>query len=103
MTHAWFALGGALLATAFGQVLFKLFFRNHRFVWLAASICFFGIAPLCNYLALQVLGIGVVYMSTAITIALVVGLSRWVLGERLSYNHAVAMLLIVCGVVVYAI
>ena len=103
MAGAWLALSGALLATAFGQLMFKLFFRGYRFIWLAAAIAFFCIAPFCNYLALQTLGIGTVYMSTAITIVLVVLLSRMVLGERLSREHGVATLLIVCGVLVYAI
>ena len=103
MNGAWFALGGALLATAIGQVMFKLFFRRHRYIWLATAIGFFAIAPVCNYLALQTLGIGMVYMSTALTIVLVVGLSRLILGERLSRDHGIATILIVCGVLIYAL
>ena len=103
MREAWFALGGALLATAFGQVMFKLFFRRRHYIWLATAIGFFAVAPVCNYLALQSLGIGMVYMSTALTIVLVVGMSHLVLGERLSRDHGIATLLIVCGVLIYAL
>lgn len=103
MTAAWIALGGALLSTAFAQLAYKLHFvRAAGRVWLVTAVVLFVGASGFAYLALTSLTIGMVYMSTALTHLLVVGLSRWVLKEPLSADHGVALALIVTGIVVYA-
>jgi len=99
---AWLALAGALLATAHGQLMYKLYFRSKRVYHLALSVGFFLAAPVCAYLALRTLNIGTVYMSTAITQVMVMALSHFVLGERLTMDHFIAIVLIVSGVTMYA-
>lgn len=102
MIQASLALAGALTATALGQVCFKLFFKNKQYHYLIMAIALFCIAPLCSYVALGELSVGFVYMSTALTIVMVVLLSAFVLGECLTRDHGIAMLMIVAGVVLYA-
>ena len=102
MTAHWLALAGALCATALAQLFYKLYFRSHRKVHLVLSVGCFLSASLCAYGALKGLTIGMVYMSTALTQLLVIGLAHFVLGERLSRDHGIAMALIVSGIVIYA-
>jgi drug/metabolite transporter (DMT)-like permease len=103
VTGAWIALGGALLSTAFAQLAYKLHFvRSAGWLWLGTALVLFVGASGFAYLALKSLTIGMVYMSTALTQLLVAGLSRWVLREPIGADHAVALGLIVTGIVVYA-
>jgi drug/metabolite transporter (DMT)-like permease len=102
VSAGWLALAGALLSTAQAQLSYKLYFREKRRTHLVVAIaCFVG-ASVCSYFALRSLTIGMVYMSTAFTQVLVVGLAHWVLGEPFTRDHGVAMALIVLGIVVYA-
>ncbi|MBI5136223.1 MAG: EamA family transporter [Nitrospirae bacterium] len=102
MSGGWPALAGALFATAQAQLSYKLYFRARRRVHLAVAIaCFVG-ASVCAYLALKSLSIGMVYMSTALTQLMVVGLAHRVLGEPFTRDHGIAMVLIVVGILVYA-
>lgn len=96
------ALAGALTATAFGQLTYKLYFRTGKAGCVAAAILFFLLVPVCSYVALRAIPIGIFYMSTAMTHLLVMALSRVVLKEKLTTDHAVAMVLIISGVVLYA-
>ncbi len=103
MSGYWLALAGALVVTALAQLFYKLYFRTHRKMILLLSIGCFVCASLFAYVALKGLTIGMVYMSTALTQVLVIGLAHFVLGERLSRDHGVAMLLIVSGIVIYTV
>lgn len=98
---AWMALGAAVAGTAFGQVAYKLHFRRRGPLALPVAAVLFVGASACAYLALRTLPLGTVYMSTALTQLLVAALARPVLGERLTRDHAVALALIVSGVVLY--
>ena len=100
--EAWVALAATLLATAVGQVMFKLHFRQRDYRYLVAAGPCFAIAPICSYIALRSLGIGLVYMSTALSMVLVVLLSNVWLNEQLNRDHYIAMVLIVAGVLMYA-
>jgi multidrug transporter EmrE-like cation transporter len=102
MTGAWLALVSALVLTAFGQMSFKLFFITRRYAALLTALVLFALAPVCSYFALRQLGIGTVYISTAVTQILVLGLSRLILKEQLTFDHLVAMVLITTGVVIFA-
>ena len=97
------ALIAALTGTALGQLNFKLFFvRNKQGKYLLFALLFFCTVPLCSYIALHRLTIGLVYMCTAVTQLVVLGLSYFVLKEKLNRHHAIALLLILTGIVVYA-
>ena len=102
MISSWLALGGALLATAHGQLMYKLYFRSKRVYHLGLSVGLFLAAPICAYFALRTLNIGTVYMSTSITQVMVMALSHFVLRERLTIDHFIAIVLIVSGVCLYA-
>lgn len=102
MSAGYFALAGALFATAQAQLSYKLYFRARQRTHLAvALVCFTG-ASVGSYIALKSLSIGTVYMSTAITQLIVVGLAHRVLGEPLTRDHGIALVLIVSGIVLYA-
>jgi len=95
-------LSAALACTAAGQVCFKLVFARSQRAYLAPALLLFVAAQVCFFLSLRVLPLGVVYMSTGITHALVLGLSRFVLGETITRSHLIAAGLIIGGIAVYA-
>lgn len=101
-TYAWIELAGALTATALAQLCYKVYFVRRKRIYIGAAIALFVMVPPLAYLALTHLGVGIVYMSTALTQILVLVLSRFVLKERIGYSHAAAMALIVAGVVLYS-
>ena len=84
MMVSWLALLGALCATALAQLFYKLYFSAHKRAYLVLSIGCFVAASLCAYLALKQLGIGMVYMSTALTQLMVAVLAWRVLGEPIT-------------------
>jgi multidrug transporter EmrE-like cation transporter len=95
-------LGAALACTAAGQLCYKLVFARSRRAYLPLAFALFVSAQVCFFLSLRVLPVGVVYMSTGITHALVLGLSHSVLGEAITRSHLLATALIIGGIVVYA-
>jgi drug/metabolite transporter (DMT)-like permease len=108
---AWLALAAALISTALAQVAYKRHFQRPAGgagpvgPWgpgVAVAVVLFLGATVFAYLALRALPLGTVYMSTALTQVLVSILSWWVLDERLTGDHQVAMAFIVLGIVVYA-
>ncbi len=99
---AYLALGAALTLAAFGQLNFKLYALRSSRLNLAIALGCFVIAQICFFLALMDLRVGVVYLSTALTQILVLFLSRHVLREALTRHHAVAMTMIVAGIILYA-
>lgn len=98
---AWGSLCGVVLATAFGHFFYKLYFLRRRVSLVVAAMSTFLLAPVFSYLALHSLGIGLVYMSTAMSLVVVILLSRFALNERISGRQVIAMLLIVGGVACY--
>ncbi len=99
---AYLALAAALTLVAFGQLNFKLYALRSSRLRLAIAMSCFAIAQICFFVALFDLHIGVVYLSTALTQVLVLFLSHYVLRETLTRHHAVAMTMIVAGLVLYA-
>lgn len=99
----WFALGTTLIMVAVGQTFFKLFAMRTNWLLLGLAGISLITATLTNYIALQGLALGLVYMSTALTHLLVLLLSRVVLKETLTRDHAIAMSLIISGLIVYAV
>ena len=94
----------ALASTAFAQLSYKLFFsRGHRTATLVTALSLFVVAQVAFFLALTRLDIGVVYMSTGLTHILVLALSRFVLDEKVTQDHLVAVLLIGGGLILYAL
>ncbi|MBT8115920.1 MAG: EamA family transporter [Arenicella sp.] len=98
----WIVLFVGLLFTALGQFFFKLYYlkNSSRYVLLAIG-CFISV-PLFIYWALQSIGIGTVYMSTALTHIMILFLSWAFLKEQLTRHHFISMAFIISGVVLYA-
>jgi len=96
-------LAAALLCTAFAQFSYKLYYvRNRQRSVLLRALTLFALAQLGFFFALTRLDIGVVYMSTGMIQILMLALSRFALGENVTGNHLVAVLLIIGGLALYA-
>lgn len=96
-------LAATLLCTAYAQFSYKLYFvRDRQTSILIRALVLFALAQLGFFFALTKLEIGVVYMSTGVIQVLVLGLSRFALKENVTANHAIAVLLIVGGLLLYA-
>ena len=96
------ALAVGLFAASFGQVAFKLWATRGSRSRLVAALALFMVGQLGFFAALTQLEIGVVYMTTALSQILVLGLARGLVSERLTRDHAIAVGLIAVGVVLYA-
>ena len=94
----------ALTSTAFAQLSYKLYFlRGRRFRILATALSLFVLAQVGFFLALTKLDFGAVYMATGLIHILVIALSRFVLHERVTRDHLVAVALITGGLILYAL
>ncbi len=93
----------SLLLTAGGQVLFKRYYGSHRRLDLLAALAMFGLVPITNFIALRGLPFGFVYMSTAVTQVLVLVMSRMFLAERIHPKALPGVVLVVAGIIVYAL
>ena len=91
----------ALLATAIGQLLFKLHYHRPGNGYLYAALGTFILIPPVTYVALLNISLAAVYMSTAISNVLVLIMSRAVLKERITKRHVTAAVLIIAGIVVF--
>lgn len=91
----------AILATAFAQILYKLFYLRQHKIYLLATMAMFCLAPVMSYMALKQWSLSTVYMATGLTYVLVLILAKVVLGETIGRRKIQAMLLIICGVVVF--
>lgn len=98
---AWAYLFAALLATAAGQLTYKLYYLRKARWLLAATAGLFLLAPFFSYLAQRELSLDVVYMATALTIVMVMlGSVLW-LGEKLQRRHIWGAILIISGILLY--
>jgi multidrug transporter EmrE-like cation transporter len=97
------ALAASLLCTAAGMVMFKHYYRSHKRADFFYSIALFAAVPLTTFFALRGLSLGFVYMSTAATHILVLGLSQLVLGERVPARVLPGIVLILAGIIAYGI
>lgn len=91
----------ALVFTAIGQLLFRLYYVRTKKIYLAAALGTFMTVPLFSYLALLNLTLAFVYMSTALIHVLVLIMSRVCLKEQLSTKQFFSMSLIIIGIVVF--
>lgn len=96
-------LATALVCTALAQLTYKLYFTAGRHLGvLFRALTLFGVAQIGFFAALTQLEVGLVYMSTGVVHIMVLALSRWVLHERVTKDHVIAVILIVGGLVFYA-
>ena len=92
-----------ILLTAGGQVQFKRYHQRHNRFDLLGALAMFGLVPLINFVALRGMSFGFVYMSTAATQILVLLMCRLFLGEKLGRDALPGILLILAGIIVYAL
>ena len=109
MTHHELVLAATLVLAALGQLMLKLGsnraddYRGALFSpYTLAGYGFFGLTLLGAPYALLKLDLATVTASTALVQIMVLGLSRWVLGEDVSKRRAMGVGLLALGVVVYA-
>jgi drug/metabolite transporter (DMT)-like permease len=95
------ALVFALIATAFGQILFKLYFAKKNIYILGLALGLFIVTPALSFIAQMQLPLDVVYMSTASTYIMVLFLSRFFLHETISYRQILGALVIASGIIIY--
>jgi multidrug transporter EmrE-like cation transporter len=100
---AWLLLGLSLAATVAGQLLFKGFHRNGRRMHVVAAVGLFLLAVPLTVLAARDLGIGRVYIATALTYVAAPLAASMVFGERVGRTQWGALLLILAGVAIYNI
>lgn len=91
----------AILFPAISHVLYKSFFTTRSWLKLFTAILLFSLTPIMAYFSLKTMSMSTVYMATGLTYVLVLILAKLVLGEKISRRKMQAMLLIVCGVVIF--
>jgi drug/metabolite transporter (DMT)-like permease len=90
-----------LLSTAFGQLLFRMYYVRNKKTYLVSALGAFLAAPLLSYLSLVNLSLAFVYMSTALTHVLVLIMSHIFLKEHLTQKQYISMSLIVFGIIIF--
>lgn len=98
---AWGFLCFSVVLTALSQVMYKLYFAYKNRFLLLLTVLSFACIPLSTTMALRSISLDVVYMFTAISIALVVVASRLLFGEKQSLKSYLYVFLIILGVIVY--
>lgn len=97
----WPFLAATIMVTVLAQLAYKTYYLRHKPWFLLAAIALFCLAVPCTYMAVRGLGIGRVYVGTALTYVITPLAARRVFDEHLGRNHLLALCLIVAGVVVY--
>lgn len=97
----WLFLTATITVTVLAQLAFKHYYLCQRKRFLFAAIALFCVAVPCTYMAVRDLGIGRVYVGTALTYVITPLAAYRAFGEHLNRNHLLALCLIVSGVVVY--
>lgn len=103
MTAGFLFLLSAILSTALGQFFYKIFALNKKKYFFYLTILMFVLIPFFSMLSLKYYSVDVVYMFTALTILLVVLLSKLFLNEVIRKNQAIGIVFIILGVVLYGI
>jgi multidrug transporter EmrE-like cation transporter len=98
---AWIYLFAALLATAAGQLTYKLYYQRKAKWLLGATAGLFLLAPFFSYLSQRELSLDVVYMATSLTIVMVMAGSVLWLGETLQRRHLWGAGFIIGGILLY--
>lgn len=91
----------AVLTTALGQFFYKKFALNKKKIYLIISVSLFAMVPLFNFIALKEISIDIVYMSTSLTIILVIFLSKVFLNEKVDIKLYSGVLIILLGIIIY--
>jgi len=103
MILSYFSLFLAVLCTAFGQFFYKKFALTKDRKYYIFTIILFLLIPIFSFLSLQNISIDIVYIFTALTIFIVMVLSRIFLDERINITTYIGVALILIGVIIYAI
>lgn len=91
----------AILTTAIGQFFYKKYAINGNIKFLIITLFLFIITPIFSFLALKKIPIDIVYVSTSLTILVVVALSKFLLNESIEKKTYLGILFIIIGVVIY--
>lgn len=101
--NGWIFLTGTIGATVVAQLAFKHYFLSGRKSFISMAVVLFCLAVVCTYFAVRSLGIGRVYVGTALTYVLTPLAAHRTFGEHLERSHFLALGLIVAGVAIYNI
>lgn len=99
----WLFLAVSIAATVCAQISFKQYYVATRRIFLAIAIVLFALAVPFTFLAAHQMGIGRVYIGSALSYVLTPIAARSAFGEHLDARQWSALTLIVAGVVVYNI
>jgi multidrug transporter EmrE-like cation transporter len=97
----WIYLSFTIIATVTAQIAFKRHFINNRFLDLVLAIGLFCLAVPFTFLAAHQMGIGRVYVGSALSYVMTPIAARYAFGEHLDKRQWGALALIVTGVIVY--
>lgn len=103
MTLAITALIGLLLFTAAGQLLFKYGTTRGNLRHTFVGFGFLAAATVSSFLALKTLGIGMVYLSMGFAHVLIMLGSWYLLGESMNRQRITGSLLVIVGILAYAL
>lgn len=103
MIFSYLFLFCAIFATALGQLFYKKYQITKNFKFYILSIGLFLSIPMFNFLALIQIKVDIVYMFTALTIFLVVLMSKVFLNEKISKQRYCGIILIILGVLIYGL
>lgn len=102
MINNYLYLSGAILSTAFGQFTYKKYAISSNKIYYWQTIVLFLLVPILSFKALQFFTIDVVYMSTSLTILIVLFLSKYFLHETIDQQSYWGIFYIILGVIIYA-
>lgn len=100
---SWGCLVLAILATAFGQYWYKRYKLSQVKGYFFGAVLLFVMTPVMSYCALKRIPVDTVYMFTALTILVVLLLSRFGLKESISSRKLTGAGMILAGVIIYGI
>src|SRR5690242_11575572 len=103
MINSYISLALALIFTAVGQVMYKLYINSKRLIHYLITIISFILIPLFSFFALRHLSLDLVYISTSLTIILILFLSVIIFKEKITFGQFMGSLLIVIGIVIYTL
>ena len=103
MFSGFLFLLGTIVSTALGQFFYKIFILDKKKFFFYLTVFTFIMAPIFSMLSLKYYSIDIVYMFTALTILLVVLLSRFFLKEKITKKQVLGIGFIILGVVLYGI
>ena len=98
---SWLALALSLLATVAAQLFFKQFHRSGRRANVVLAVALFVLAVPLTVFAARGLGIGRVYIGTALTYVLAPMAAAMFFGERIRRAQGLALAMILAGVILY--